>query len=115
MELVPTVRGFVGEAGRIFDERLLADDRRLQDRLRRQHLESILDTRIAAIQEHQNYERQMGRFIKVMHTYATLQIELAKRDHKAPDEDVSGEGAYSEIEGQDGNSDAASSLEHIYE
>ena len=115
MELVPSVRGFVGEAGRIFDERLAADERRLQARLRIQHLESILDGPIAAIQEHQNYQRQMDRFIKVMHTCATLQIAQAKRDHEAPDEGILDEGAYSDVEGQDGNRDAASSLDHIYE
>jgi hypothetical protein len=43
MSLVPAIRGFAGEAGKIFDERLAADERRLQDQLHRQHLARILE------------------------------------------------------------------------
>jgi len=113
MSLVPAIKGFVGEAGKIFDERMAADERRLQDCLHRQHLARILDSRIDGLQDWQNHQRQMGKFCKVMHAYAQLQIALAKKDRTPPNDGVSAAGAL--YPQDDDNASDATSLEHIYE
>ena len=112
MSLVPAIKGFVGEAGKIFDERLAADERRLQDQLHRQHLARILDSRIDGLQDWQNHQRQVGKFCRVMHAYAQLQIALTKQDREPPNEGVSAAGA---LYPEDDNASDATSLEHIYE
>ena len=114
MSLVPAIKVFVGEAGKIFDECLAADERRLQDQLHRQHLERVLDSRsrIDGLQEWQNHQRQMDKFCRVMHAYAQLQIALTKQDREPPNEGVSAAGA---LYPEDDNASDATSLEHIYE
>ena len=113
MSLAPAIKGFVGEAGKIFDERLAADERRLQDQLHHQHLARILDSRVDGLQEWQNHQRQMGKFCRVTHAYAQLQIALTKRDREPPNAGVSAAGALHP--GDDDNASDATSLEHIYE